>query len=294
MVEEINGPTTTAHHFHYDGNGNVTETTDLNGDPAATYRYDAFGNTLVATGSYALTNRYRFSTKPLDSEVTNAPLYYYAYRYYDPVTGRWPSRDPIGERGGVNLYGFNYNSPVDRFDDLGHESRTQREANRNTRNQANQEGRRNNQNAATTEEIANRANNNNRKGQNAGEAIGEEAIEQLGSLSQEQAEKLAKEKCDELLKESNCTKGCRSCKWSIHGVQAVQGGAAGVVQWYVSGADVKCKSCSDRLGDELKSALENPGPSMSSVDQNWVNPAHNKIQNKYSIKHGPKTGCKNG
>jgi RHS repeat-associated protein len=218
----------------------------------------------------------------------------YAYRYYDPVTGRWPSRDPIGERGGVNLYGFNYNSPVDRFDDLGHESRTQREANRNTRNQANQEGRRNNQNAATTEEIANRANNNNRKGQNAGEAIGEEAIEQLGSLSQEQAEKLAKEKCDELLKESNCTKGCRSCKWSIHGVQAVQGGAAGVVQWYVSGADVKCKSCSDRLGDELKSALENPGPSMSSVDQNWVNPAHNKIQNKYSIKHGPKTGCKNG
>lgn len=30
----------------------------------------------------------------------------YGYRYYDPVTGRWPSRDPIGEQGGVNLYGF--------------------------------------------------------------------------------------------------------------------------------------------------------------------------------------------
>jgi RHS repeat-associated protein len=30
----------------------------------------------------------------------------YLYRYYDPLTGRWPSRDPIEERGGLNLYGF--------------------------------------------------------------------------------------------------------------------------------------------------------------------------------------------
>jgi integrase/recombinase XerD len=28
---------------------------------------------------------------------------YYGYRYFDPVTGRWPSRDPIEEEGGVNL-----------------------------------------------------------------------------------------------------------------------------------------------------------------------------------------------
>jgi hypothetical protein len=27
---------------------------------------------------------------------------YYGYRYYDPETGRWPSRDPIGEPGGIN------------------------------------------------------------------------------------------------------------------------------------------------------------------------------------------------
>ncbi|MFI2796194.1 RHS repeat-associated core domain-containing protein, partial [Haloferula sp. A504] len=31
---------------------------------------------------------------------------YYGYRWYDPVTGRWPSRDLIEERGGVNLYVF--------------------------------------------------------------------------------------------------------------------------------------------------------------------------------------------
>jgi len=44
---------------------------------------------------------------------------YYGYRYYDPVTGRWPSRDPIGERGGVNLYGFVRNNGVTSLDYLG-------------------------------------------------------------------------------------------------------------------------------------------------------------------------------
>jgi RHS repeat-associated protein len=43
----------------------------------------------------------------------------YLYRYYDPVTGRWPSRDPIGERGGINLYGFVGNNGVSKWDLLG-------------------------------------------------------------------------------------------------------------------------------------------------------------------------------
>lgn len=45
--------------------------------------------------------------------------YYYGYRYYDPLTGRWPSRDPIGERGGVNLYGFVNNDGLNGIDRLG-------------------------------------------------------------------------------------------------------------------------------------------------------------------------------
>ena len=43
----------------------------------------------------------------------------YGYRYYDPLTGRWPSRDPIGEMGGMNLYGFVGNDGVNRWDFLG-------------------------------------------------------------------------------------------------------------------------------------------------------------------------------
>jgi hypothetical protein len=46
-------------------------------------------------------------------------LLYYGYRYYDPITGRWPSRDPIEEEGGINLYGFGPNSPMNGIDVLG-------------------------------------------------------------------------------------------------------------------------------------------------------------------------------
>ena len=49
---------------------------------------------------------------------------YYAYRFYDPLTGRWPSRDPIEEAGGVNLYGFVGNDGVGKWDLLGRLTRT--------------------------------------------------------------------------------------------------------------------------------------------------------------------------
>ncbi len=39
-------------------------------------------------------------------------MYYYGFRYYLPGLGRWLNRDPIGERGGYNLYGFTFNAPT--------------------------------------------------------------------------------------------------------------------------------------------------------------------------------------
>ncbi len=103
------------YHYHYDGNGNVTSITQ-GASLAAAYRYDAFGNTISATGPYANQNRYRFSTKPQEPETG---LYYYGYRNYDPTTGRWPSRDPIEEIGGINLYGFVGNDGLNGWDLLG-------------------------------------------------------------------------------------------------------------------------------------------------------------------------------
>jgi RHS repeat-associated protein len=48
---------------------------------------------------------------------------YYGYRWFDPATGRWPSRDPIGERGGLNLYGFVGGDGINYWDYLGREKK---------------------------------------------------------------------------------------------------------------------------------------------------------------------------
>lgn len=45
-----------------------------------------------------------------------------AHAFYNPSSGRWLNRDPLGELGGLNLYGFVYNDPVQRFDPFGLES----------------------------------------------------------------------------------------------------------------------------------------------------------------------------
>jgi RHS repeat-associated protein len=43
------------------------------------------------------------------------------HRAYDPETGRWLSRDPIGEEGGINLYGYVGNDPVNWIDRIGND-----------------------------------------------------------------------------------------------------------------------------------------------------------------------------
>ncbi|MBU6303620.1 MAG: RHS repeat-associated core domain-containing protein, partial [Verrucomicrobia bacterium] len=46
------------------------------------------------------------------------------YRAYDANLGRWLSEDPIGEAGGVNLYGYVGNGPIVNTDPLGLEDKT--------------------------------------------------------------------------------------------------------------------------------------------------------------------------
>jgi RHS repeat-associated protein len=86
------------------------------GSVDAHYEYDTYGGSVIASGSAAAENAYRFSTKYRDKETG---LYYYGYRYYDPAAGRWESRDPIGPGGGLNLYGFVENQPVAYIDAQG-------------------------------------------------------------------------------------------------------------------------------------------------------------------------------
>jgi RHS repeat-associated protein len=77
---------------------------------------DPFGNILSKSGPLADANIYRFSSQEYHQP---SGLSLYLYRAYDPNLQRWLSRDPIGERGGANLYGFVGNSPQNYLDPLG-------------------------------------------------------------------------------------------------------------------------------------------------------------------------------
>jgi RHS repeat-associated protein len=109
------------HHFFYhaDGNGNISAILNEAGNLVAQYRYDPFGNVTYSKGALADINLYRFSSKEF---TTNSGLYYYGFRFYDPNLQRWLNKDPIGEAGGINLYGFLGNDPVNWVDVYGLES----------------------------------------------------------------------------------------------------------------------------------------------------------------------------
>jgi RHS repeat-associated protein len=116
-MEQHLGGGASRHYVAYDGNGNVVGLADADsGEMSALYEYSAFGEVLQMEGVYAVKNSYRFSTKPQEGMTG---LYYYGYRFYDAGAGRFINRDPIGEEGGVNLYGFVENDGVNRVDVLG-------------------------------------------------------------------------------------------------------------------------------------------------------------------------------
>jgi RHS repeat-associated protein len=102
--------------FFYDANGNVSDLTDASGTSLAHYEWDPYGNATVSSGSLAAANPFRFSTKYFDDETG---FLYYGFRYYSPGLGRWLSRNPLGEMGGVNLYVTVVNRTTQLFDVLG-------------------------------------------------------------------------------------------------------------------------------------------------------------------------------
>jgi len=89
--------------------------TRLRGNSRTTH-LGPFGELIRATGPMAKVNPFLFSTKFYDWETG---LYYYGYRYYNPSSGRWLSRDLAEEDGGLNLYAILGNDPVGDVDYLG-------------------------------------------------------------------------------------------------------------------------------------------------------------------------------
>ena len=109
-------------YYHKNYLDHVMAVSNDNGNLIEHYRYTAFGEPEIYGPSGT-----KLTATAIDNDIlwnvrryepaTN--LYLYKYRDYDALTGRWPSRDPIEEWGGVNLYGFVSNNGLFSFDVLG-------------------------------------------------------------------------------------------------------------------------------------------------------------------------------
>ncbi len=94
--------------------GSVREVMDTAGAVRARYDYEVYGKQRKISGDleaeFGFTGHYQHVPSGLALTW---------FRAYDPGTGRWMSRDPIGEAGGLNLYGYVGNRPSALMDPFG-------------------------------------------------------------------------------------------------------------------------------------------------------------------------------
>ncbi len=102
--------------YHSDGAGNISTLIDAQQNIAARYLYGPFGNIIGRWGKLADANSMQFSSMPKHGM---SGLTLYPFRAYDSGLQRWTSEDPIAEAGGINLYGFVGNSPLNSVDPFG-------------------------------------------------------------------------------------------------------------------------------------------------------------------------------
>lgn len=110
----------TVYQVHMDALSSVRMITDPSGNVVARMEYGAYGEEIFVSAIPALANfPYRFVGALGVRTDTVTGLYYMRNRWYDASLQRFISRDPIGLKGGVNLYNYAYSSPTNFIDPWG-------------------------------------------------------------------------------------------------------------------------------------------------------------------------------
>jgi RHS repeat-associated protein len=104
---------TSMRNFLSDRLGSTVALTDSSGAVATQYTYEPFGNTSSSGSSSS--NSFQYTGRENDG----TGLYFYRARYYDPQIGRFISEDPIGFLGGINIYAYVADDPLDFIDSFG-------------------------------------------------------------------------------------------------------------------------------------------------------------------------------
>jgi RHS repeat-associated protein len=95
--------------------GSVRVVYDLaTGNPVQQIDYDVWGN--IINDSNPDFQPFAFAGGLYDQQTK---LTRFGARDYDPETGRWTAKDPIDFEGGINLYGYAANNPVNLIDIYG-------------------------------------------------------------------------------------------------------------------------------------------------------------------------------
>jgi RHS repeat-associated protein len=100
-------------YYHADGLGSIAAVTNAARAVAASYTYDAFGQTTMQT--QIVVSPFGFTGREFSNGDGNTPgpdLYYYRARYYDPSVGRLLSEDPLSFSAGINFYAYVANNPT--------------------------------------------------------------------------------------------------------------------------------------------------------------------------------------
>jgi len=119
--QQIVSGTATPYYYTSDHLGSVREMCDSSGSIVSRLSYDPYGKVTVISGTNLPTKQYAgyYYHAPSGLNLTRAGDGKSTGRPYDSLTGRWPSRDPIGERGGINLYKYVGDDPINFVDDNG-------------------------------------------------------------------------------------------------------------------------------------------------------------------------------
>jgi len=102
------------YYYHADGLGSIIALSDKAGKVVQAYEYDSFGN--LKDQMNRVKQPYTYTGREWDKETG---LYYYRARYYDPMEGRFISKDPIGFKGATNIYVYVNSNPIGYTDPTG-------------------------------------------------------------------------------------------------------------------------------------------------------------------------------